>query len=418
MKHAGLDSQPFYGWYVALGVGLTAFIAWGAGFYQLGVFVHAFHDEHGWGLTELSLGTTLFYIIVGLASLVTGRLIDRYNPRRVLITGSLVLAAGVLLYGQATALWHVYLADAVLAAGFAGTSTLVLGAIVGRWFRRRRAFVMTLALSGAPLGALALVPASTLLINRYGIQDASYIMAAAALAIVLPIALFLIEDDPASRGLNLDGDAQPPGKQAVVEDAVWNARSAAATSVWQLLTLSFALIMLCQVAYLVHQIAFLSPIVGAGRASLFVSITGAAGIAGRFAGGLGDQYPKHLMLACYCLLQAAGVLLAAMTTEPALLMVAAALVGFTMGNTVALQPVLMAERFGMRSYGTVFGPASLLTQFGAAVGLTLVGFLAEQTGSYATPFAITGGLAVVAALAAALSGQVALRPSPQIPATA
>jgi MFS family permease len=64
----------------------------------------------------------------------------------------------------------------------------------------------------------------------------------------------------------------------------------------------------------------------------------------------------------------------------------------------------MAEHFGMRSYGAIFGATSFLTQCAAALGLSLVGVLAEQTGSYALPFALTGVLALVAAAAALAAG--------------
>ena len=403
-------NRLFYGWYVAVGVGLTAFIAWGAGFYQLGLFVQAFHETHGWSLATLSVGTTIFYLIVGIGGLVTGRIVDRVGPRWVLACGSIILALGMLMFGHASSVWQVYLADAVVAAGFACTSTLVLGAVVGRWFQRRRAFVMTLALSGAPLGALLLVPASSLLLDQYGIAAASQVMAVVAVATILPLALFLIRDDPSEMGWNLDGDTKPAPAVHKADGRQWDLRSAAATSAWRLLTLSFALIMFCQVAYLVHQIAFLSPRIGAAQASVFVSITGAAGIAGRFSGGLGDRYPKHQMMALYCLVQGAGVLLAATSNQPVVLGLSAALVGFTMGNTVALQPVLMAERFGMRSYGKVFGPVSLLTQFGAAFGLTVVGVLADSPGGYTVAFGLTGSLALVAALAAYASGRAGLQP--------
>lgn len=85
-----------------------------------------------------------------------------------------------------------------------------------------------------------------------------------------------------------------------------------------------------------------------------------------------------------------------------------ALVGLAMGNVVALQPMLMAERFGMRSYGALFGSASLVTQCGSATGLFLVGFLAEATGSYTVPFTISGGLALLAVCLALASGRSAI----------
>jgi hypothetical protein len=277
--------------------------------------------------------------------------------------------------------------------------------MVGRWFQRRRASVMTLALSGAPLGALVLVPTSQLLLDRSTIPSSSAVLAAIAIAVVFPLAAFVMRDDPAAHGWERDGGAGGHQVGTALEDATWTARAAAGTRVWRLLTCSFVAIMAGQVAYLVHQVSFLSPIVGNTRAAALVSITGAFGLLGRFAAGLGDRFPKHLLMGGYCLVQALAILLAAATTQPLLLGISAALVGFTMGNTVALQPVLMAEHFGMRSYGAVFGPASFLTQCGAALGLTIVGVLADTTGGYSVPFAVTGTLALAAAAAAVASGR-------------
>ena len=79
MRLAAELSRVFYGWRVAVAVGATAFIAWGVAFYQLGVFMHAFHEQRGWSLAALSVGPTLFYVIVGLTNLVAGRVVDRYD---------------------------------------------------------------------------------------------------------------------------------------------------------------------------------------------------------------------------------------------------------------------------------------------------------------------------------------------------
>jgi MFS family permease len=399
----------YYGWYVALGVGLIAFVSWGIGFYQLGVFVQRYQSEYGWSVSSISAGATLFFVLIGLTHIAFGGFIDRYGPRAVLIGGTLALCAGVAAMGQAQSIWQVYVADALLAVGFGATSTLVLGAVVGRWFRRRRTMVMTLALSGAPLGALIGVPVSTALLDRYGLSEGSLILAALGLAIAMPVAVFLIRDTPAARGLQIDGKPLEGGIAGrAVDDLRWTSRQAARTAVWWLLAFSYTAIMLGQVAYLVYQVSFLSPIVGSGRAAALVSVTGAAGLVGRAVGSLGDYVPKHHLLCAYCLVQAAGVFIAATSTGTLMLTASAALVGFTMGNTLALQPVLMAERFGMRSYAAVFGPASLAIQFGAAGGLSLVGVLADWSGGYALPFAITGGLAVLAGLAASASGYFAV----------
>lgn len=399
----------FYGWYVAVAGGLVAFVAWGIGFYQLGVFLNVFHEEYGWSLTALSLSAALFSVVIGTTSLFMGPVVDRHGPRIVMVLGGVILSLGMLGFGQAHALWQVYLAVAVLAVGFTCTSTLTIGAIISRWFSRRRAFVMTLTLMGAPFGALLLVPLSTWLLIRYGISTSSLVLAALALLITLPAALAIIRDDPANSGWQPDGERQPRHAPAHEGSAPeWTLRAAGRAPVWWMLTLSFTCILFGQVAFLVHQVNFLRPIVGRGDAALLVSVTGACGLLSRLFGGLGDRFPKQLLLAGYCALQVVAFLLAAYSSHIVLLAIASAFVGLAMGNVVALQPVLMAEQFGLRSYGVVFGAASLLTQFGAAAGMLLVGFLADRTGSYTLSFTVSAALAMVAAALAVISGNHAV----------
>lgn len=395
----------FYGWYVAAATGAVAFASWGVAFYQLGVFLNAFHEQRGWSVAALSGGTTLFYLLLGVSTFLAGRAIDRWGPRPVLAFGGVALAAGVFGFGQATALWQVYLFDGLLAAGFGCTSTLALGAVIARWFQRRRAMVITLALSGAPLSALVLVPLSTALLERYGFATTGTVLAAIALAVILPAALLVVRDDPVKHGWQPDGDPTPPaGAPAAPSTPRWTVRAALHSTGWWLLALSFACVMLTQVAFLIHQVNFLSPQVGAGRAATLVGITGACGLLGRLFGGLGDRLAKRKLAAGYFAAQGLAVLLAAHTSEVALLALAGGVVGFTMGNVLALQPLLMAERFGLRSYGAVYGAAALLTQCSGAFGLLLVGVLADRSGGYTLPFTLTGGLGLLAALLVWASG--------------
>lgn len=122
-------------------------------------------------------------------------------------------------------------------------------------------------------------------------------------------------------------------------------------------------------AYLVHQISFLTPRFGLAGAASAVALTTITGVLGRVAlGWVGDRYPKRWLAISSCLLQAAGVIVAAHTDAPLALYLSAALVGLTIGTVVALHPLLMADTFGVRSYGTVYGPGYLLTQLGQAAG--------------------------------------------------
>ena len=394
-------SKPglFYGWYIVAAAAAIAFVAWGVAFWNIGVFLHAFHEERGWSLSALSGSATLFSILAGLTGLVAGRVVDRRGPRVVLIFGGALTGLAMLALSRAAELWQVYACNAVLAVGYGCIHVLVLSALVSRWFRRRRALAMTFALTGSSVGGLVLVPLSTTLIGQFGIGTAATALGLVAWGIVLPVALLVVRDHPASLGLAIDGDNSPVEDATVVQaDRLWTVRDALGTAAWWTLTLAFTLTLLGQVAYLVHQVSFLSGTLGLAGAGFAVAITTTAGVIGRFAmGGVGDRVSKRALAIGSCLLQAAGVLASIALPIPVVLYASAGVVGLTIGIVVALHPLMTAEWFGVRSYGTVYGPAYLATQLGQAAGPLLVGVLVDLTGGYGLPFTLTASAALVAA---------------------
>jgi MFS family permease len=238
-----------------------------------------------------------------------------------------------------------------------------------------------------------------MLIARFDIATAATVLALVAWAVVLPVALLVVRDDPRSMGLEPDGAPSPTGSDdAAPPDRTWTLGAALRVPAWWTITLAFALTLMGQASYLIHQVSFLSPRLGLGGAGLAVAITTGAGVIGRFAlGWAGDRFPKRYLAVASFLVQAGGVFAAIRTDSAVLLYVSAGTVGVTIGLTIALHPLMMVESFGVRSYGTVYGPGFLATQIGQAVGPLLVGVLADLTGGYGVPFTVTASAAVVAA---------------------
>jgi sugar phosphate permease len=258
---------------------------------------------------------------------------------------------------------------------------------------------MTLALTGSSVGGLVLVPLSTGLIARFDVTTAATTLAVVAWGLVLPAAIFVVRNRPEDLGLLPDGDSMPAeAGSAGLPDREWTLRAALRTVVWWTLTLAFALALMGQVAYLVHQVSFLSPLLGLSGAGLAVAVTTTAGVIGRFGlGWIGDRVSKRRIAVGCCLLQATAFLISTGSEHPLTLYAAAGAVGLTIGIVVALHPLLLVERFGVHSYGAIYGPGYLATQLGQAVGPLLVGVLADLTGGYGVPFTVTAMVALLAA---------------------
>ena len=122
-------------------------------------------------------------------------------------------------------------------------------------------------------------------------------------------------------------------------------------------------------------------------AALAVSIMAAASIAGRLIGGslLSRVASKTYLLAIYVLQGVAFALFAFAETATALFIVSA-IFGATVGNMQMMQPLILAEAFGLKAYARVLSLAQMITTSANAAGPALLGFLYVTTGGYQTAY--------------------------------
>jgi MFS family permease len=75
-------------------LGLTLLISWGTTYYLAGVFGERMAADLGWSLSTVHGGFTLALLVMAAVSALTGRAIDRYGGRWVMIAGAVLGAVG------------------------------------------------------------------------------------------------------------------------------------------------------------------------------------------------------------------------------------------------------------------------------------------------------------------------------------
>jgi MFS family permease len=165
-----------------------------------------------------------------------------------------------------------------------------------------------------------------------------------------------------------------------------------------LLSAAFGAILLCQTGVAVHHLHLLRQHLDTSAAALGAATIPLGSIVGRLvAGRFADQFDKRHVAALLFVTQALAVAALSVSSRPAPLLFASLSFGLTIGAVFMLQGLLVAEIFGLPSYGTVFGALSLITGIGGGLGPLTVGLLSESAGGY--PEALRG-LLLVAALSA------------------
>jgi MFS family permease len=133
----------------------------------------------------------------------------------------------------------------------------------------------------------------------------------------------------------------------------------------------------------------------AGAASL-LSVMGAASIAGRLTiGGFADRIGgRRALILCFVPL-IASLLLFLSIAAPWLLFGAVAIYGFAHGGLFTVISPTIAEYFGLKSHGAIFGAVVFFGTIGGAAGPILAGGIFDLTNSYSLAFAVLATLATL-----------------------
>lgn len=386
------ESSPRYeGWRIVAVCFLLATFGWGLGFYGQSVYVAELQRARGWPTTLISAGTTFFYLFGALLVVFVGEAVRTYGPRICLIAGTLAMAAAAVAIGAVREPWQLYLANAVLAFGWAGTSLAMITNTISLWFDHKRGMAISLALNGASFGGIVGVPLLVTLIGHVGFASAMYAAAGAMLVLLLPVILLLVGHPSDRHGWHATAKAKP---QSSTQIRAWALRDVGFLTV----TVAFALVLFAQVGFIVHLISFLDPVIGRERAAVAVAVLTAMAVVGRVLFSLViDRLDQRLASALSFLSQAAALLVVINLHDDYVLIAACAVFGFSVGNLITLPSLIVQQEFDSAAFGVLISLNTAINQVTYAFGPGVVGALRDLSGGYALPFYLCIALEVMAA---------------------
>ncbi|HMO58336.1 MAG TPA: MFS transporter [Roseiflexaceae bacterium] len=388
-----------YAWVVVAMTALTLLISAGVRSAP-GVLLHPFELEFGWSRGEISLAVSIGLVLFGLIGPLTGALIDRHGPRLLMIIGLTVVAASMAAGAVMTQLWQLNLFWGALSGIGTGIVASVLGATVAtRWFVARRGLVVGIFGASTSAGQLVFIPLLMGMVVTTGWRSSAWLLAAAAALLLLPI-IMLMRNDPADVGLAPYGAApgtvpaapsRPPGgvmRRAVQTPEFW----LLAGTFFICGATSNGLIGTHLIPHAIdHGIA---EVTAAG----VLALMGTMNFIGTITSGwLTDRYNPRILLGFYYGFRGLSLLLLPFVTDPAGLAFFAVLFGLDYIATVPPTTALVADTFGRRNVGTVFGWVFCAHQFGAAWAAWMGGIARDTLGNYLIAFLVASLLAIAAA---------------------
>ncbi len=356
---------------------------------SFGLFLEPMTAAQDWSRETFGLAMALQNLFWGLGLPIAGMLADKWGSSRVIIGGAVAYFAGV--YGMALSDSHalLYLTGGVLSGlGIAFSAfTLAMASMVRVVGPERRSFVLGVGTAAGSVGQVLFSPIGQGFINSFGWQQALIILSFFVL-ILIPLAWMLPHGTP--------------GSQSQSEQSLQAAlREALSHRGFVLLTLGF---FVCgfHVAFItVHFPAYvrdigLDPNIGAYSLALI----GLFNIGGSLLSGIaGQRFSMKVSLSFIYTARAVAITaLLLLPKTPLVVLGFAAVMGLLWLSTVPLTTGIVAQVFGTRYMGTLFGIVFLSHQIGSFLGVWLGGKLYDSSGSYDSMWVAGIMLGLLAAL--------------------
>ena len=163
------------------------------------------------------------------------------------------------------------------------------------------------------------------------------------------------------------------------------------------LGIAYFFVMLAQVGAIAHQYGVVGEHLEGTEAAYAIAVLPFFSILGRLLGGVViDLFSASRFTVVMMLFQAASLALIAFAGGSMMLLLGLALFGLTVGNLLMLQPLLIAEVYGLVNYSRIYSWSNLLTMLGVAAGPALMGYLAVIEDAYRLPDLVAAGSGLVA----------------------
>lgn len=453
----GREAPVWYPWLVAVVGMLALFLSNGMTATGVTIFDAALLDEFGWDRGPFKFTDTIKFVLTALMAPFVGILIDKVNPRWLLMTGCVLLSLGYLGYAALTngAAPPVILLVATLGAvGIAGVAVIAVGSLLPRvdrraaiavvgalaalflwrfhgawsgdalrqlyavhmlfalalsaagsmtviflvssWFVKHRGLAIGIALIGTSLGSAIFPVLNPPLIEAFGWRQAFTYNAVMPLVLLVLVAL-AVKGTPAQAGY------RAVGQSAALADLKQHGltfREALRTRSFWAIAVSGFLAYYAIFSFVQHFVLHLNKGFGfaladAGKMMFLFSLVAMTAKFG--VGWLADHIDRHkVFTACQFVMLAGMIGLASMQRE--WVVASAVVIGLGWGGLFTLYNMLAVNNFGLREIGRINGTISLMESVGVGLGSWVTGLLFDRFGSYQVPFTVLAAAIAVALL--------------------
>jgi len=393
----------YFGWNIVAAATLLTMLTVGMRL-GIGPFFLPMAEDLGFSRSLLASIIGVGMLCYGLAMPLAGYLVGRLGTRFVLLLGTAIVFLSTAWTVTARTPVSFLLAFGVLMSfGLGFTSPVALTPVISRWFTRQRGMALFFLSTGSMAGMAVLTPVLTFAIALVGWQQTLLGFAVIFAVVTIPAALFIIRDDaPAGTDL-LPAAAGSPPQTAAPAQASLSFTAAVRTApflkiVFGLFACGFSMNLLGT-----HGVPMLMDHgFDAMTSSYGIGLIGLVAILGTLVlGRLSDHTARRNILGAIYFVRSLGFFALLVVGTHWELYIAAAIGGLVWAGSIATSSAMLADIYGVRLVGLMYGTAYLGHQVGAMLSSWLGGWAFERFGTHWVAFG-TAGLLLLAAAAVSM----------------
>jgi MFS family permease len=372
---------------------LALFSIVGLALYGLPFYYDFMVKEFGWTKTQVTSGNALSKLLIGpLFGFIAGWVIDKFGPRRLMMTGILMAGGALIGLSWMTSLWMFYLFYLFNALGYVCGGPLPNQVLLSRWFDKARGKAMGFAYLGIGVGG-ALVPLLAYWLNEtLGWRGALRVLGILMIVLALPMAYF-VRESPESDGQKKQDVVMASMSQIFRSPAFYLLALGSMCSIGAVGSTNQHLKLFLSLDQSYEQAA----------AAKIISLVLTFSIVGRLLmGWLADYFPKKYVMLMIYFLVAGSIPLLFFADSPGIMYLFAAIFGLGLGGEYLIIPLMAAELFGVKVLGRLLGVILTADGVAEAVMPMLIAYLRDRTGNYRMGFGVVISVALLGALAVAL----------------
>jgi MFS transporter, OFA family, oxalate/formate antiporter len=370
-----------YAWVILFALFLVYLASNGFGFNTLPLWYPSLTAEFKLAKGQISEAPSLMLILVAFLSPLFGYLLDKWNPKTMMLIGGLGLSACFLGFSKITSLEDLKIFYSFYAIFLCFGGILTSMYLINKWFDKKRGIAVGIFLNASSLGAVVFNKWAGSLIATRGWRDAETFLS--FIMIVLLIApWFLIKNKPKI-------NQETTGNSINFNDVEVTLKSALKTPTFYILLIITGTLWYCINGLLFNKDTYLNDLQKTvEERGSFASLFFLCGLIGKlFFGWLSDKFSKKvIMLISIANLLIGSYLLKESINHPEMVKWVAIIYGFGYSGAFTMIQVLIADFYMGKNYGTILGIFTMIDTLAGSAGIILVGKNRQFSGTYSHAF--------------------------------